>query len=251
MTNNKNKENCHLIYKHTSPSGKSYIGQTNNLQKRNSQHKTSEKCAAFSSAIKKYGWDAFTHEVLMKDLTIDEANHWEKFYVDFYNSISPNGYNLMDGGFNSLHSPESIEKIKKIHAGKAISEQARKNMSIAQTGKKRSPESVAKTAAANTGKKRTNEQKETMSKAAQGRTLLPHVKDALLQANKGRKHSPEHIEKRASIHRGKVTSDETKKKMSEAAKGRVMSQESREKMKISQKKRFERERLERENEKNE
>lgn len=38
--------NIYLIYKHTSPSGKSYIGLTNNYQRRCREHKSSNICIA-------------------------------------------------------------------------------------------------------------------------------------------------------------------------------------------------------------
>lgn len=59
----------YLIYMHTSPSGKSYIGQTNNLHRRDIVHKNTNGCRRFALAIKKYGLDNFTHKVLIDNLT--------------------------------------------------------------------------------------------------------------------------------------------------------------------------------------
>ena len=56
-----------LIYKATFSNGKSYIGQTTQtLQKRKQQHKDKSKLNnnAFYHAIKKYGWDDITGEVI-------------------------------------------------------------------------------------------------------------------------------------------------------------------------------------------
>ena len=64
------------VYKHTSPSGKSYIGQTSNYDRRCKEHRGS-KGKAFGTAIKKYGWDSFTHHVLVAGLTLDDANSKE------------------------------------------------------------------------------------------------------------------------------------------------------------------------------
>ena len=57
---------CFVIYMHTSPSGKSYIGQTNDYNTRCRRHKTDMKsgCPAFRDAIKKYGWDNFKWEII-------------------------------------------------------------------------------------------------------------------------------------------------------------------------------------------
>ena len=101
----------YLIYCHTSPTGKKYIGQTNNYNRRCSEHKLASKsCPAFHSAIIKYGWINFTHEILADGLTIDEANILEEYYISKYNTLAPNGYNLQTGGFNSRPSPFVIQK---------------------------------------------------------------------------------------------------------------------------------------------
>lgn len=105
-------KNLYSIYKHTSPSGKSYIGQTSDLIKRNSQHKsTRSRCVKFRAAITKYGWNNFTHEILEEGLTIDQANEREEYWIAFYDSIV-NGYNLRGGGTNRKHSSETKAKFK-------------------------------------------------------------------------------------------------------------------------------------------
>ncbi len=103
-------KNTYLIYCHTSPTGKKYIGQTNNYNRRCSEHKTTKRCPAFHNAIIKYGWDNFKHEILVDGLTIEEANILEEFYIKKYNTLAPNGYNLQTGGFNSKPSPLVVQK---------------------------------------------------------------------------------------------------------------------------------------------
>lgn len=60
-----------IIYKYTSPSGKCYIGQTINEDRRKLQHKRAalnenhkEYDKPFYRALRKYGWDSFEYEVL-------------------------------------------------------------------------------------------------------------------------------------------------------------------------------------------
>ena len=106
--------NTYLIYKHTSPSGKCYIGQTGDYEKRCKNHKKpNNNCVAFRNALNKYGWDNFTHEILHKNLSKDSANVLEELYILEYNSIVPNGYNLKSGGNSNIPSKESIEKSTK------------------------------------------------------------------------------------------------------------------------------------------
>jgi len=93
----------YLIYCHISPSGKKYIGQTKNYNRRCIDHKYRKRkgCPAFFNAIQKYGWDSFTHIILKDNLTIDEANKLEEYFIKEYNTLAPNGYNLQTGGKNS------------------------------------------------------------------------------------------------------------------------------------------------------
>lgn len=104
-------EKEYLIYCHTSPTGKKYIGQTNNYNRRCGEHKLANKrCPAFHSAIIKYGWINFTHEILEDGLTLEQSNILEEFYIKKYNTLAPNGYNLQTGGLNSKPSPLVVQK---------------------------------------------------------------------------------------------------------------------------------------------
>ena len=90
----------YCIYKHTSPSGKAYIGQTKNYKTRTSKHKNCKSGSiAFANAIKKYTWDAFSHEILHDNLTIEHANELEEQLIKEHKTLSPNGYNLRTGGW--------------------------------------------------------------------------------------------------------------------------------------------------------
>lgn len=102
----------YLIYRHTSPSGKSYIGLTSNLYYRTWRHLRSDSgCIAFKNAIQKYGFDSFTTDILAKNLTLEEANILEEQYILEYNTLSPNGYNLHTGGNHHQVSEETRQKI--------------------------------------------------------------------------------------------------------------------------------------------
>lgn len=57
-----------IIYKYTSPSNKIYIGQTIHEHTRYMRHKRTEGDNKFHRAIKKYGFEKFTYEVIF---TID------------------------------------------------------------------------------------------------------------------------------------------------------------------------------------
>ena len=106
-----------IIYKYTSPSGKCYIGQTiNSLDRRARANGVGYKhCPAFYKAIQKYGFQNFTCEIL-KTVTADslksvgeQLNVWEQYYIELYNSLSPNGYNIRAGGDSkAIFSKDSL-----------------------------------------------------------------------------------------------------------------------------------------------
>ena len=47
-------------------------------------------------AIAKYGKENFYYEILEKD--IENYDEREKYWIKYYNSIAPNGYNILSGG---------------------------------------------------------------------------------------------------------------------------------------------------------
>ena len=114
------EERKYVVYRHTSPSGKCYIGLTKDYELRCMQHKNSNNvCAAFRNALEKYGWDNFTHEILEENLTLQEANDREKYFIEYHNSLSPNGYNLTTGGDTFELSEETKEKMRGKYRGSA------------------------------------------------------------------------------------------------------------------------------------
>ena len=148
-------EKTYIVYKHTSPSGKSYIGITSRtLEKRScSQGQGYKKSPYFSKAIAKYGWENFTHEILFEGLTADEAYAKEKEMIAKFNTRNPDyGYNKSDGG-------ESGSK------GAKFSEETRKKMSEAHKGKPSPPHKVREK-----GWHHTEETKRKLSEMKKGKT---------------------------------------------------------------------------------
>ena len=123
------------IYKHTSPKGKSYIGQTTRerpeLRWREGLGYMGHKklFRYFSLAIKKYGWENFTHEILWEGefSDISELNQLEEDYIIKFNTLVPNGYNLITGGKNKLVSEEVRNKMRKPKSPESIEKSAIKH----------------------------------------------------------------------------------------------------------------------------
>ena len=105
-----------VIYKFTHiDSGRSYIGQTiQDPVKRMTEHITGSKRSPkehhFHNALKKYGVEAFTFEVIATASTLEELNLLECKYVDQFDAIN-NGFNLQQAGNNKLHSEESKKRM--------------------------------------------------------------------------------------------------------------------------------------------
>ena len=85
------------IYKITNNiNGKIYIGQ--HFQKKESDNYF---CSGkyINNSIRKHGKKNFTKEIIHDNIgCLSSANLYEKIYIKKYNSISPNGYNLQNGG---------------------------------------------------------------------------------------------------------------------------------------------------------
>ena len=88
------------IYKITKKSnGKSYIGQSNDIKRRFSEHKYKTDIP-IELAIQKYGADAFTYEVL-EECELNQLDEKEIYWINYFNTYKGFGYNCNPGGGNS------------------------------------------------------------------------------------------------------------------------------------------------------
>lgn len=121
-----------FIYIYTNKiNGHQYVGQTNNLQKRFNGHKSDSYNKNSHSydyplhrAIRKYGLENFTFEVLESGLTQDQANKRESYWIEQKQThISQGGYNITKGGDSHLGQKVSWEELKekgKVFSGEEI-----------------------------------------------------------------------------------------------------------------------------------
>lgn len=127
--------------------------------------------------------------ILAKNLTIDEAVRWEKFWIKHHGldrlaNISPGGDSVI--GFTV---PEEIrQQISKTLKGRKLSKEHIENVANALRGKKRNSETVKKIALINTGKKRSNEAKQNMRNGQLGKTRSEDHKRKISEAMKGIKY---------------------------------------------------------------
>lgn len=113
-----------LVYKHTSPDGKVYIGITCRATERRWRNGEGYKRHPyFYNAITKYGWENFKHEILLTNLSEDEAKQREKELIKKYNSNEKDfGYNLTEGGEGGALTGEALEKMRTSKIGQKQSE---------------------------------------------------------------------------------------------------------------------------------
>lgn len=134
-------------------------------------------------AIKKYGLENFTKTYLLvkTDLTKEELNSYERYYINLYKS-KENGYNLTDGGdggrtsgtFVKGHKDSEETKRKKSESHKGLlkgpmSETTKLKQSLAHKGKKMSEETKNKISLAGKGKKMSEETCKNISNSLKGK----------------------------------------------------------------------------------
>jgi group I intron endonuclease len=102
--------------------GKQYIGQAYNINNRWGGHKSSKDDYPICRAIRKYGWENFEKEILIIVDKVD-LDFYEIKCIDVYNTLTPNGYNVNEGGQGKgkpqhPRSKSTRQKISKAHKGK-------------------------------------------------------------------------------------------------------------------------------------
>lgn len=129
-----------IVYRHTSPSGKVYIGITKNstIRRWGRNGNGYAHSAYFKNAIAKYGWDNIKHEVLFTDLSESKAKQLEQDLIRHYKRLNIS-YNCTDGGDGTLgwHPTDELKKLwSKIRKGRIITEEWRRHISESSKGRK-------------------------------------------------------------------------------------------------------------------
>ena len=135
----------YTVYQHKNKiNGKVYIGITSQKleQRWGSQGCNYKSSPHFYSAIQKYGWDNFEHNILFTDLTKEQACLKEQELIKEYNSMNREfGYNSTSGGDIFTMNEETKQKISQAmmgnqnNLGHPCSEEKKKKISNAQKGR--------------------------------------------------------------------------------------------------------------------
>lgn len=164
----------YLVYKHTNKiNNKVYIGITSRTAQERWGHNGNNYSTSphFFSAIHKYGWDNFEHEILFEELTKEEACSKEKELIKKYKANDRRfGYNQTDGGECFTLNEDTRRKMSlammgnKNGLGKSCSEEKKRKISEAQKGKIISAETRRRQSEAAKKRKHTSQSKETKEK---------------------------------------------------------------------------------------
>ncbi len=115
------------IYLLESPSGKKYVGQALQVLKNGKKrgylgrwkehiseaNKNKNFCRLLDKAIRKYKPENFRVSLICS-CEIEDMNDLEEFYIDQYNTLSPNGYNLMSRSGLGGHQSDETSRLKSI-----------------------------------------------------------------------------------------------------------------------------------------
>ena len=178
----------YIVYVHKNKlNGKMYFGITRqNIEDRwrkNGKGYLYSCDTVFGRAVKKYGWDNFTHKILYRNFTEEEAVWKERFLIKIFHTYvhdpKCNGYNMTLGGEGTTGSKHSAETRRKMSMAQKArtnypspSVETRKKLSLAlkgrpspNKGKRLSEDTKYKMTEARKGQKRT----EAFKKAASER----------------------------------------------------------------------------------
>lgn len=223
------------VYKITHiASKKSYIGiSTSEPEKgRIKEHLSGRGNRYLKNAVKKYGKDAFTYEILEANVFDEFLPDLEVAYIAKFNTIRPHGFNLTSGGeiaktvsdetrrkiSESLKNPpiERRRKYSEIAKNRKFSDSTRRKMSESSRGEKHP----------NFGKPLPESTRRKIAEAHKGKKLSPEHRQKIAEGGRGKKHTEATIQKLRELNTGennpqfgKKASESTRKKMSEARSG--------------------------------
>ncbi len=145
------------IYKITSPSGKIYIGQSMDIEKRFKQYENihTVKQIRLDRSLLKYGYENHNIEFI-EECEEDQLNNRERYWQDYYDVIGENGMNcrlqksddksgklspetklkIINALTGRKHSEATKQLIGSYHINKVVSSETRLKMSKGRSGKK-------------------------------------------------------------------------------------------------------------------
>lgn len=208
---------CSGIYSISHTDGRLYIGSAVCFKKRFAVHrclldKDKHHNIKLQRSWNKYGSGQFSFNIL-EVVDINDLIKKEQYYIDLYESVSK-GFNLNPKAGNTLgmkHTEEAKRKMSEAATGRTPSIETRKKMSDALRKRK--------------GEKRPLETCRKISEKAKGRKVSMETRKRMSDSSRGRKFTKEHAAKISAALKGREFSIETRSKISEKAKARTVNRD--------------------------
>jgi hypothetical protein len=196
----------YCVYKHTAPNGKVYIGITRQTPyDRFSNGHGYKENEHFFRAIKLYGWDNIAHEILLENLSLEEASRAEIGFIAKYKSMEPeHGYNNTSGGCKEYVMSEGTKRKKSENSKRMWQKPEYRKAFTERMSGKNNPMC---------NKVFTEEDKKVfseMGKRGKGRPMSDETKKKLSEVRKAQ----------GNFRQGTRHTEETKQKMSQAQRAR-------------------------------
>lgn len=162
------------IYKITSPDNKVYIGQSRNTHKRRIAYKNNfcKDHRLLHASICEFGFENHKFQIvyeLPKDVSQDVLNQYESLFIDAYKCGAVELLNIREGGTNGKLSEETRKRMSQAQSGKTLSLEHKLKISSSHKGLKVSDKTKQLLRELNTGKIPSNETRMKMSKSQRER----------------------------------------------------------------------------------
>lgn len=183
------------IYKITSPTGKVYIGQSVNVEKRLKDYKScnAKKQPRLHRSFLKYGYKNHKIEIVC-ECSLEELNDKERYYQDLFSCIGKNGLNCVltqSSDRSGFRSEETNNKLR----GVPRPEHVRLKISESTKGRKHSVETRLKI-------------------SEKSRNISDETRQKYRDSHLGNRHTKEAKIKIAEASTGRIKSEETRLKIS-------------------------------------
>ena len=223
-----NYGSVYSVYIHTCPNNKKYIGMTRQAPSkrwRNGQGYRHQK--RFYEDIKKYGWDNITHEIVLENSNLGEAQNLERELISQFNTTDIEfGYNTKKGG--ETFGEHSEDFLKKLHdrminntycVGRKLSQKHIEALRKSNLGTHRPCKHKGKCFLTDEGRQRISKKtKERFGDIEYREKCLKNLRfgSGVNNPMYGKKHSEKTKELIRQKAKGRVISEEAKRKMSES-----------------------------------